>query len=244
MNTRTQTFGRTSKQFDSFQTKKESDIIYSIATDDLEALRNLLSEKNVNDVIDSKNNYYALHYAIKFNNDKMIDYLLSIGANPYLKTTENLDAFDIALKYQNKSIFNFSFKEKDIKIDDLKQNISSLDRKISTLSINNKYLTKSVDDFILRTDILKKEANSLKNKNESLIIENNTLQASKCSLEEKYNNSCKKFDNLKNENAILKNENSTMKNENSELNGKINSLKRKYNELNDSYDGLLQKIKK
>ena len=47
-----------------------------------------------------ENYYYSLLNEYYFFNDKMIEYLLSMGANPYLKTTDGQDAFDLSLRYQ------------------------------------------------------------------------------------------------------------------------------------------------
>jgi ankyrin repeat protein len=241
MNTRTQTYN-------SFETNKKlnknSEIIYFIVLNDIDNLTNLLTEKNVNNIIDEKNKYTALHYAIQLNNDKIINFLLNIHANPYLKTNDGLDAFDLSLKYQTKVLFNTILKNEKNEKEEVIKTVSNLEKKIATLDINNKYLTKSLDDMILKNDILRKEIITIKNKNNTLVLENNNLQSSKVSLEEKYHSTLKKVGTLKNDNSLLLNDNNLIKEENKEVNSKFNNLKRKYDELNDSYDGLLQKIKK
>ena len=70
-------------------TFQNNDILYYISTGNYEEFTKLITEANVNNIIDTKNGYTSLHYAIRLDNEKMMEYLLNMGANPYLKTLTN-----------------------------------------------------------------------------------------------------------------------------------------------------------
>lgn len=236
MNSRTRTFTQT--------TIKGSDIIYCMSIDDLKGLKNLVNDLNVNQVIDTKNKYTALHYAIRFNNELMIDYLLSIGANPSLKTIDNQDCFDLSLKYQTKVVYEYQIKDLKLNVSELKGTVSALERKIQNNTDNTKYLVKSIDDLVLKNNNfkydlaeVKKENSLLKTKNSSLIKENSSLLDSKTRLENI------REDNKK-EIIYLQTENKSLNKSVDSLNSEIKTLKRKYDSLDESYNGLLTKIQK
>ncbi len=223
---------------------KESDIIYCMSIDDLKEFKNLVNNSNVNKIIDTKNRYTALHYAIRFNNGSMIEYLLSIGANPYLKTYDNQDCFDLSMKYQTKDLYNYEIKSLKSINSDYEKKVITLERKIENHETNNKYLVKSIDDLVAKNNKLKddfsdmkKENLSLKSRNSSLLKENNSLLDNNSRLENIRDDNKKELISLQNENKML---NQNVDN----LNTQIKTLKRKYDELDKSYDGLLTKIQK
>ena len=237
MNSRTRTLSQTS-------TIKGSDVIYCMSIDDLKGLKNLVTESNVNQIIDTKNKYTALHYAIRFNNESMIDYLLSIGANPLLETIDKENAFDLSFKYQIKVVYDYEIKDLKLNISELKGTVSALERKIQNNAIDTKYLVKSIDDLVLKNNNLKcdfsdvkKENLSLKSKNSLLIKENSLLLDSKSRLETIRTESKKELIDLQTENDSLNKSVDT-------LNSEVKTLKRKYDSLDDSYNGLLTKIQK
>ena len=214
-----------------------TDILYSISTDNYDDLYKLINEANVNNIIDKKNGFTALHYAIKFNNDKMIHLLLSMGADPEMKTLDGQNSFDLSLKYQTKSVINYSLTEKNEINNELKKVIKSLERKNVEVESNNKYLLKSVDEGTYKLNTLKTEINTLKFANTGLRTENcylkkdlNTLSSEKISLQKK--------------NTEITEENNILKPENENLTSQLKSLKRKYEKLDESYSGLLSKIQK
>ena len=196
--------------------KNNNDILFYISTENYEEFTKLITEANVNNIIDSKNSYTAIHYSIKFNNEKMMEYLLNMGANPYLKTLTGEDAFDLSLKYQTKYVIVHQLNNLKETNKELNKTISSLHKKINDLDINNKYLIKSYDDLIDKFSELKKENNLSETNNEY----------------------------LKKDIKELKETNILLKCNNDELDSKINSLKRKYDELDKSYCGLLNKMRK
>ena len=79
---------RTTTITSSASDNKSRDIIFSISIDDYQGLIRIVTEHNVNQIIDQSGGT-ALHYAIRANNDKMIEYLLKLGANPFIKNNAN-----------------------------------------------------------------------------------------------------------------------------------------------------------
>ena len=191
-------------------------IIYFMSTDNYLEFSKLINEGNVNNIIDTKNNYTALHYAVKFNNDKMIEYLLNMGANPLIKTVNHQDAFDLSLKYQTKCVFNHEIGELKETNKYLKCDVSALQKRINTLNTNNKYLDSSVTRLMSSNDVLKKQVSTLTK-------EKNSAISAKISAEQEK-------DELSKECAILGTE--------------VKNLKRKYDSLDQSYSGLLNKMRK
>jgi septal ring factor EnvC (AmiA/AmiB activator) len=195
---------------------KQRDTIFAISTDDYQALTTLVNEYNVNQVIDTKNGYTALHYAIRANNDKMIEFLLKLGANPLAKTNTNQDAFDLSLKYQTKTVISHAINGKSTEIDNQKKTISALERKINDLEINSNYLERSVKDLGTKQTQLKSEIKDLQTRNNTLESKNSQLTA----------------------------ENTTLRKDLENVTNDREKLKRKYDSLDASYTGLLSKMTK
>ena len=181
----------------------EANIIFALSTDNYDELKKLITESNINNVIDIKNGYTPIHYAIKFNNDRMIEYLLNMGANTSIRTLNDGDAFDISLKYQSKSTFSYEIKElKNVK-GTFQKTISALEKKIITLETNNRYLAKSVDDMLFKIDNLKNDNKDLKQRNLSLEtihselnIEHNEVLRSHKNIKRKYDDLEKSYDGV------------------------------------------------
>jgi ankyrin repeat protein len=218
--------------------------LYYISTGNYEEFSKLITESNVNNIIDEKNGYTALHYAVRLNNDKMMEFLLNMGANPYLKTSVNEDTFDLSLKYQTKYVITYQLNDLTETNKELHKTISSINKKINDMNVNNKYLVKSVDDLVTKNNLLKtmsctmkKEQTELKNKNNILTIEKNSLIFSKSSCELKNNN-------LKKDIELLQDNIVSLKKDNECITTDFKSLKRKYDSLDQSYSGLLTKMRK
>jgi chromosome segregation ATPase len=129
-------------------TSTHTDIIYAIAIDDLENVKRLINSSNVNNIIDSKNNFTALHIAIsKSSNSDTVKYLLSIGANPELKTKSNADSYDLAFDHRNRHVFNYAVEKANAKVDELLVKNDSLNAKINDLTDRNQYLAKSNEQY-------------------------------------------------------------------------------------------------
>ena len=214
-----------------------NEIIYAITIDDYEQFLKLITEDKIDSVIDNKNGYSALHYAIMFGREKMIKYLLDLNASLDLKTFNGLDAYDIALKYQAKSLIIYQLKKKDEERKSLLADNNNLNKKINVVETNNRYLTKTNGELINKNESLKievsnlkKENTTLKNKVDSLTKDNTNLSNQKIDLNNKFVRSNDELSSLKINYQTLNESN--------------NSLKRKYDNLEKSYDGLLTKIKK
>ena len=207
---------------------KNNDILYYISTENYDEVIKLITEANVNNIIDEKNKYTSLHYAIRLNNVKIMEYLLNMGANPYLKTSSKEDAFDLSLKYQTKFVITYQLDEEKENNKELKKIISTLEKKINNLDINNKYLLKSIDDLMIKNDNFKKENSMLKTKNSSLTKEVNGLFSSKLSLEKKYEDSNKEI-------SLLREQINFFKYEYDDSNKNFNILKRKFDVLTDEH---------
>lgn len=195
---------------------EEKDILYAIATDNIENSKKYINITNVNNIIDKKNGYTALHYAIKTGNKDLIHYLLTLKANTKMKTNDGMDAFDLSMRFQNKALYEFIIREQTDKISVLEENYSVLSTKNKQVETRNRYLLKTIDTNGQKMNDLKTDLFSLKNTNLA----------------------------LKTENADLKSKNSEISAELTELKDSNNKLKRKYDELDQSYDGLLDNIRK
>jgi ankyrin repeat protein len=170
-----------------------SDIIYNLSTDNYEAFTLLLSDANVNDIIDTKNGYTALHYAIMFNKEKFITFLLEKGALPDIKTYENQDAFDLSLKYQNKTAFLHEIDKKNKANSELQRIITMNERDIKNLEINNKYLDDMFNEVTLKNSLLKTTIENLNDENNTLKMSNQTLKRKYDKLEKSYDGLLTKF---------------------------------------------------
>jgi FtsZ-binding cell division protein ZapB len=209
MGTRTTTITSSSSD------NSKRDIIFSISIDDYQGLIRIVTEHNVNQIID-QNGGTALHYAIRANNDKMIEYLLKLGANPFIKNNANQDAFDLSLKFQSKRVITHTNDAKNAEVEIQKRKVSALERKINDLEINTNYLQKSIKDIGDKNAQFKTEIKDLQTRNTSLQTKNTQLMG---------------------ENASLKQNLET-------VTADREKLKRKYEKLEESYDGLLSKISK
>lgn len=214
--TRTATATSTSSFLSASDRSKHRDIIFAISTDDYQSLTSLVNEYNVNQVIDTKNGYTALHYAIRVNNEKMIEFLLKLGANPLIKTNSNQDSFDLSLKYQTKVVISHAISGKSTEIDNQKKTISALERKINDLELNSNYLEKSVKELGTKQTQLKSDIKELQTRNNTLESKNSQLTA----------------------------ENNTLKKDLENVTNDREKLKRKYDSLDASYTGLLSKMSK
>ena len=225
-------------------TSKNSDILYFMSIGNYDDFSKLITEANVNNIIDTKNGYTALHYAIRLDNEKMMEYVLNMGGNPYLKTLTKEDAFDLSLKYQTKFVITHQIDDMKEINKELQKTISTLNKKINDMDINSKYFVKSVDELVMKNNLLKtqisdfkKEQVCLKSKNTFITQENNNLSFSLSSIETKN-------DGLRKDVVVLQDQVISLRQDKEGLTTELKSLKRKYDSLDQSYSGLLTKIKK
>ena len=173
-----------------FQTQTQSDdeIIFAIVTCNITNLRRLVNSSNVNNVIDKKNKYTALHHAVRIKkNDQIIEYLMSCGANPTIKQDEGKDAVDLAIEANYRYLIDRLIKEKEkeldtlyTKYDDLGYKVKGLERTNQELVKTNEYLTKSTSEYVDKIESLKVDNTNLKRKfDESEKAFNNLLKKTK-----------------------------------------------------------------
>jgi ankyrin repeat protein len=122
-------------------------VIIAIVTNNLAKLQSLLNRNNINNIIDSKNNYTALHYAVTMPNNDITKFILELGGNPKIKQDEGYDAYELALRSGKKFIFQYFEQKQQLKIDGLETDNIKLALKVDDLKINNEFLNESIDKF-------------------------------------------------------------------------------------------------
>ena len=102
-------------------TSQDDEIMFAIVTGNLTLVKRLINSTNVNNIIDRKNGYTALHHAVRIKkNDQVIEYLLSVGANPSIKSGEQKDSVDLAIESNYRFLIDKMMKDKDIELLQLK----------------------------------------------------------------------------------------------------------------------------
>lgn len=177
-----------------------SNIIVAIVTNNLSQVKALLNSGNVNSIIDSKNNYTALHYAVTLPNNNITEYILDLGANPKVKQNDGYDAYELSFISGKKYINKYFMDKQEVIINKLQDENQSLLRtkKYQDISINNynkkiNELTDKADLQIYNTIRLEKNVESsnatclsLKNtmallvKNNKAIVDENISLKRKC----------------------------------------------------------------
>jgi hypothetical protein len=144
-------------------------IIFSIVTNDVSEVKNLITNKNYNTILDENTGFTALHYAISSPNisNDIIKYLLLLGANPKDKiNNQDIDSFDLALKYNKRYLFEYFNKIKDEEIIVLTDKNKILQNRFDKLKESNNYLLDSIDSYNIKISKLNEEIITLKRKNE------------------------------------------------------------------------------
>jgi ankyrin repeat protein len=150
-------FGRTTTYTTYANSRNDNDdVIVAIVTNNLTRVRSLINRNNVNTIIDSKNNYTALHYAVTLPNNDITKYILEMGGDPKIKQTEGYDAFELALRSGKKFIFEYYKQLQQVKIDDLETDNTKLALRVDELKRTNQYLNESADDFNKKINALHK----------------------------------------------------------------------------------------
>jgi len=148
---------------------QNDNIIFAVVTGNISEVRALVNAGNVNSVIDNKNRYTALHYAVKLPNNEIVEYLMSIGANPNIKQNEDKDAIDLSIESNKRYLIDRLIKSNSTEVgilttrcDDLSYRVRNLEKTNTELKATNDYLQKSNGEYIARieklnTDIAEKE---------------------------------------------------------------------------------------
>jgi ankyrin repeat protein len=171
-------------------------IIYNIITNKVKDLERHINEANINNVIDNKNGYTALHYALRTGNEDIIQYLLNMGADPYIKTSDNQDAFDLCLKYNTKYVIKYKIDELKELNADLNKNLVSTQSKLTEMTKNNRYMIKAFDELSMKYSKVDSENEKLKDEVISLREDNESLNTNMNSLKRKYSNLEKSYSGL------------------------------------------------
>ena len=144
-------------------TTQSTNVIYAIALDDLDTVKQLVNSSNVNNVVDQKNGFTALHIAIsKSSGSDIVKYLLSVGANADVKTKSNLDSYEMAFDHKKRCVFDHAVEQKQNTIDALLVKNDTLNNKVADLTEKNSYLTKSNEQYglKLRTEVAQAKAST------------------------------------------------------------------------------------
>jgi len=150
-------FGRTTTFTSYINTKNDNDdIIVAIVTNNYNKLKSLLNRNNVNNIIDTKNNYTALHYAVTLPNNDITKLILELDGNPKIKQDEEYDAFELALRSGKKYIFQYFEQKQQSKITNLETDNTKLLLKVDDLKRTNENLNESIDKFNNKINALHK----------------------------------------------------------------------------------------
>lgn len=148
---------------------RNDEIIVAIVTNNFTKLKSLLNKENVNNIIDTKNNYTALHYAVTLPNNNITNLILELEADPNIKQSDGYDAFELSLRSGKKFIFTYFQQKQEIKIDNLEIENIRINTMIDELKKTNNYLCETMDDYNERInklneiiDIKDKENSKLK----------------------------------------------------------------------------------
>jgi ankyrin repeat protein len=120
-------------------------IICAIVTGNLIQVKKLVNRSNVNRIIDLKNKYLPIHYALSDN--EILKYLLDIGADPTLKQGEGYDAYELSVRLGKTYIFDYYKENQEIKITSLENENKELVKKNNKLVEENAYLSRSIDNY-------------------------------------------------------------------------------------------------
>ena len=157
---------------DSGRNSSSNEIMFAVITSNLQEVRRLVNTSNANDIIDTTNNYTALHHAVRIRgNNSIIEYLMSIGAKPYLKQGEGKDCIDLAIEANYRYLIDKLLKEKDMELDKIYDKFDTVNYIYKNLQATNAmlveenaYLKKSSSQYAEKIETLKTENAGLKRK--------------------------------------------------------------------------------
>ncbi len=161
--TQTQTQAQTNNSNTNVPPNSDS-IIFAVVTGNLRMVRELVNSSNVNNIIDNVNGYTALHHAVRLPGNDIVEYLMSIGADPDLKQKEGKDSIDLSIEANKRYLINKVIAKASeglddayTKLDDAKYNLRSVERRNVELTEENSYLKKLNQEHLGKIEQLKEE---------------------------------------------------------------------------------------
>jgi ankyrin repeat protein len=139
-------------------------IIFYTVTSNLIEIKKKINNSNVNNIIDNKNKYTILHYAVSLQNAEIINYILDCGGDPEIKTKDGKTSYEIATEKNKILIHTYLINKKENDIYRLKSTNDDLKYKINNLESSLEYSKKSSENYNLKIDKLNNENISLKRK--------------------------------------------------------------------------------
>jgi hypothetical protein len=200
-----------------------SSIIVAIVTNNLSQVKALVRPNNVNDIIDTKNNYTALHYAVTLPNNDITKYILDTGANSKIKQNDGFDAHELSFISGKRYIDKYFMEKQVLLIDRLEDDNKSLlqTKKYQDTSITN--YNKRINDLSDKIDVQTYNNIKLEKNNESTTL------------------ACK---SLRNTVTLLSSEITVLRRENKNVIDENIKLKRSCEESDKAFTNLLKKQKK
>ena len=135
-------------------------IIFAIVTNDINTVKKLVNRFNINNIFDQDTGFTSLQYAITSPNisNDIIKYLLQLGSDPKkLIGKQNIDSFDLAIRYNKKYLFEYFNNIQNEKIDELNLEVIKLANKTDDLKETNSYLTSSISNYNTKLEKLNNE---------------------------------------------------------------------------------------
>lgn len=214
--------------------------IFYITNGKLTELKKSINKDNVNNIIELRSGYRALDFAIKSDKKEIIDYLLSLGADPYLMNGSRKDAFTMSRDCMNNDVFLNVLASKNATIKDNNKTITTLEKSIADLEASKAYMLKSIDTLNANNSKFKKETTDLKSESRNLKDEVSSLSVQTRSMTNKIAQLEREASSIRTDNTVLRSSVSNLRIENDSLKKENTTLKRKYSELEESFDTLFQ----
>ena len=193
---------RTNRTRTFLEKSNNNSIIFSIVTNDISEVKNLITNKNYNTILDENTGFTALHYAISSPNisNDIIKYLLLLGANPKDKiNNQDIDSFDLALRYNKRYLFEYFNKNKDDEIlvlTDKNQILIDknqiLQNRLDKLKESNNFLLDSIDSYNTKISKLNDEISKLNDETKTKDLQITSLKRKNEETESAFNNLLKR----------------------------------------------------
>jgi len=143
---------------------KNDTIIFYTVTGNLSEIKKKINTTNANSVIDMKNGYTILHYAVGLENTDIIKYILDCGGDTKIKTKQGKDSYELANEKNRVFIHSYYITKKEDENYKLRSANDELKYKVKTLEDKIEYGNKSSDGFNLKINKLTEENTTLKRK--------------------------------------------------------------------------------